>query len=286
MSKMANVRVLLAQVSIPVMTNKQQQLSHVESMLAKLDGVLAEKAVDLVLLPELACMQYSTENFASIQTFAEPLDGEIRHLFAALGRRHQVAVCFGMARAEDSNYFISQVVLDKQGEYVCHYDKLHTAEYGDSSEGRFFQRGNHLSCFEIKGVKIGLAICYDLRFPQLFQAYRERCDVDVMLHPVAFARDMTFASWHPFVITRALENQMYFLSLNQAGEYFGESICCPPWVDDNHQPVVMGCEEGFRVVEIELQELQRVRAGVPYAKDALADYWILGSDPMGSDPSG
>ena len=135
---MANVRVLMAQVSIPAMSSKQQQLTHVDDMLAKLDGVLAEQAVDLVLMPELACMQYSTENFANIQTFAEPLDGDICLSFAALCRRHQVAVCFGMARVEDGHYFISQVVLDKQGDYLCHYDKVHTAEYGDSSEARFF----------------------------------------------------------------------------------------------------------------------------------------------------
>ena len=272
MSKMANVRVLMAQVSISVMGSKQQQLSHVESMLAKLDDVLAEQTVDLVLLPELACMQYSSENFANIQTFAESLDGEICHLFAALCRRHQVAVCFGMARVEDGHYFISQVVLDKQGEYLCHYDKVHTAQYGDSSEAGYFQRGNHLASFELDGVKFGLAICYDLRFPELFRRYGQACQVDVMLHPVAFARDMTFATWHPFVITRALENQIYFLSLNQAGDYFGKSIVCPPWVDEDHQPLVMDCEEGFHVVEIDVQELQKVRATIPYARDALANY--------------
>lgn len=265
----------MAQVSIPVMTSKQQQLSHVEAMLAKLDDALTEQAVDLVLLPELACMQYSSDNFATIDTFAEPLDGEICHSFAALCRRHQVAVCFGMARVEDGEYFISQVVLDKQGEYLCHYDKVHTAEYGDSSEGRFFERGDHLSCFELEGMKFGLAICYDLRFAELFQRYAKQCQVDVMLHPVAFARDMTFASWHPFVITRALENQVYFVSLNQAGEYFGASIICPPWVDNEQPLLTLGTEESFTVVEIDQQLLRQVREGIPYARDSLDDYQQL-----------
>jgi nitrilase len=268
-----NLRILMAQVAIPEMSNKQQQQAHVTRLIERLDEHLSQaEGIDLVLLPELACMQYSTENFRCIDEFAEPLGGGICAQFANLCRRYQVAVCFGMARQEAGAYFISQVVLDKRGEYLTHYDKVHTAEYGDSSEGRFFLRGDHLSCFELAGVKFGLAICYDLRFAELFQRYARECEVDVMLHPVAFARDMTFATWHPFVITRALENQVYFISLNQAGDYFGDSIVCPPWVDDSHQPMVLGREQSFVVVEIDRQELQRVRAAIPYAQDTLADY--------------
>ena len=270
------MRILACQIKIPEISTKAQQLAHVERLLDAVDEQLRlTAAVDLVLLPELACMQYSSENFSHIAEFAESLGGHICQQFAYLCRRHQVAVCFGMAREEAGAYFISQVVLNKQGEYLTHYDKVHTAEYGDSSEGRFFQRGDHLSGFELEGVKFGLAICYDLRFAELFQRYGKECQVDVMLHPVAFARDMTFATWHPFVITRALENQYYVISLNQAGEDFGESIVCPPWVDEYHQPLVMGCQEGFQVVEIDRQELQRVRAAIPYSRDALSDYGNL-----------
>lgn len=270
------MRILACQITIPEISTKEQQLAHVERLINTVEKhLLQTDGIDLVLLPELACMQYSTENFRSIDQFAETLDGDICQQFANLCRSHQVAVCFGMARLEAGAYFISQVVLDKRGEYLAHYDKVHTAEYGDSSEGRFFQRGNHLSCFEIEGVKFGLAICYDLRFAELFQRYARECQVDVILHPVAFARDMTFASWHPFVITRALENQVYFISLNQAGEYFGASIICPPWVDDEHPSVTLGTQQSFTVVDIDQQVLQQVQEEIPYTKDTLADYQSL-----------
>ena len=275
MTKGNNLRVLMAQVAIPAMVNRQQQADHVANMIAKLDAQLANQIVDLVLLPELSCMQYGTDNFKKLSEFAQPLDGSICTQMAALCRKHCVAMCFGMAREDSGDYYISQIVLDTQGQYLCHYDKVHTAQYGDSSEASNFRRGNHLASFELGGVKFGLAICYDLRFPELFRRYGQACRVDVMLHPVAFARDMTFATWHPFVITRALENQIYFLSLNQAGDYFGESIVCPPWVDEGRQPLIMDCEEGFQVVEIDVQELQKVRAAIPYGKDALVDYGNL-----------
>ena len=83
---------------------------------------------------------------------------------------------------------------------------------------------------EINGVKVGVTICYDIRFPELYRKLAWDADCDLILHPSAFIRDATFPCYHQFVTTRAVENGVYLLSVNYAGEDFGDSIAVPPWV--------------------------------------------------------
>jgi len=269
------MRVLACQIQIPAIDSREKQLAHIERTIEKLDNQLTQTPVDLVVLPELSTMEYSAENFQNIRTFSEALDGETRHRFAALCQRHNVAVCYGMPRQEGDNAYISQVVLGRDGEYLTHYDKIHTAEYGDAAELKYFTRGNHLSVFEIDGIKAGIIICYDMRFPELIRRLCGEFEVDLILHPVAFAQDLSFHSWKQFVVSRALENQVYFMSVNQSGEHFGQSILCPPWVDDSVEPVIFGQQEEFRVIEVKREVLDQVRQEIPYRRDTLADYDVL-----------
>ena len=269
------MKLLVCQIRIPPMDSREEQLRHIDALIARLGDELTARTVDLVVLPELTTIEYSKRNFERINTFSEPLHGETCRRFAALCRRHGVAVCFGMPRREGSDTYISQVVLDRNGDYLTHYDKIHTAEYGDSSEARHFRRGNHVAVFELDGIRAGLVICYDLRFPELTRRLCDGYGVDLILHPVAFARDLSFPTWKDFVVTRALENQVYWVSVNQAGEHFGQSIICPPWVDDATRPELLGREETFQEVEISRDALARVREAIPYRRDRLPDYAML-----------
>ena len=133
------MRILAAQIQIPAIDNRQKQLDHLDALVAKLTLYVKENPVDLVVLPELATMEYSTVNFQQIDTFSEELYGETFDLFSSFCRQNNVAICYGMPRKEGDNTFISQVALGRNGEYLTHYDKIHTAEYGDSSELKYFK---------------------------------------------------------------------------------------------------------------------------------------------------
>ncbi len=269
------MRILACQIRIPAIDTREKQLSHISNLIDQLSTLVADNPVDLVLLPELSNMEYATENFRNIHRFAEELRGQSFELFSAFCRRHRVAVCYGLPRSEQDHTYISQVALDRDGQYLTHYDKIHTAEYGDSSELEFFSRGDHLAVFDIDGVRAGIIICYDMRFPELSRRLCREFEVDVILHPVAFAQDCSFHSWRQFVVSRALENQVYFVSLNRGGPHFGHSIVCPPWIDDQIQPTVMGEEQEFRVIEIDKEMTARVRQQIPFRKDALECYQVL-----------
>lgn len=269
------MRILACQIEIPAIASREQQLAHIDRTISKLATQLKQTPADLVVLPELSTMEYSAENFQNIHEFSEELEGETSCRFAAFCRQHNVAICYGMPRREGDDAYISQVTLGRDGEYLTHYDKIHTAEYGDAAELKYFKRGNHLSVFEVDGIKAGIIICYDMRFPELIRRLCGEFEVDVILHPVAFAQDLSFHSWKQFVVSRALENQVYFMSVNQSGAHFGQSIICPPWVDDQVQPLIFGQEEEFQLVEVKRDVLDQVRQEIPYRRDTLEDYDVL-----------
>ncbi|MFQ5420933.1 MAG: carbon-nitrogen hydrolase family protein, partial [Anaerolineae bacterium] len=235
-----------------------------------------EADIGLILLPELATVEYSVESFEKLGELAEPLDGETFTAVSAFAQKMKCAVCYGWPRVENGRTFISQVVVGPSGDILADYDKLHLAQFGASMEPDYFSRGGKLAVFELQGIRFGIIICYDFRFSELIKTLVCTHQVDVILHPVAFAKDATFASWHHFVICRAMEYQIYFLSVNRAGEMWGGSILCPPWVDYQTQPIILGEQEEARLMTIDKQVIASVREMYPFRRDKLADYAILG----------
>ena len=113
----------------------------------------------------------------------------------------------------------------------------------------------------------------DLRFPELFRELAWTADCDLVLHPSAFVRDATFDCYHTFVTTRAVENGVYMLSVNYAGDDFGDSIAVPPWVGpvpgfaEAFRPVSIGTEEGVVPITVDSRALSAVRSTFPYRRD-------------------
>lgn len=94
---------------------------------------------------------------------------------------------------------------------------------------------------------------------------------DVILQPAAFSRDISFRTWNSFRETRAVENSVYFVAVNYAGEYYGNSAIVEPWVDENHEPINLGTEEGVLVKYIRKDVLQQVRTDFPYHRQLMSE---------------
>ncbi len=269
-----NLRLLACQIEIPRVVSKEQKTDHLKIVVKKIINHLAEssKSVDLIVLPELSTIDYSRASFEQLDQLSEPLDGESFMIFSHLAKTHGAFISYGMPRVENGNYYISQVIVDDKGKYVGHYDKLHMAQFGASMEKEYFQRGKELVTFDVKGIRIAPVICYDLRFPEL---YRELCyarGVELIIHSVAFYNDESYPSWHHFAITRAMENQVYFLSLNRAGKDYGSSIYCPPWIDHNIKPTVLPKDETFTIFEVDGNILKQACEIFPFQADMLESY--------------
>lgn len=124
----------------------------------------------------------------------------------------------------------------------------------------------------MKGFNIGIIICADVRNPTLTRTLaKSPHNCDVILQPAAFSRDISFRTWNSFRETRAVENSLYFVAVNYAGEYYGNSAILEPWVDENHEPDTLGTEEGVLVKHISKEVLKKVRASFPYHRQLMGE---------------
>ena len=244
---------------------------------------------ELYVMPELSSHGYDDTVLSQLDSYAEKADGSIFQHFSNCARDVNAYICYGyLRRTECGGCTICQAVVDPSGELVLSYDKMHLCDMGACSEvGYGVQPGSTPGVFEINGVKVGVTICYDIRFPELYRKLAWDADCDLILHPSAFIRDATFPCYHQFVTTRAVENGVYLLSVNYAGEDFGDSIAVPPWVgpvpglidegDDQggaygHDEGVLstrslGIEEGVLPLLVQPGHCEAVRKAYPYRRN-------------------
>ena len=269
-------RMLACQIDIPAMTTARERDAHLGVSAAKVRATLRKAPADLVVLPELSSIDYSRAAFENLYDLAEPLDGASFACWRQVAQEFNCHIAYSFARRDGDAHYISLAVVNPEGTLVGHYDKLHLAQYGASMEKEYFRRGEHLFTFTINGLIFAPIICYDLRIPELSRSLVLDHGVDVILHCGAYYRDASFATWHDFATTRALENQVFFLSLNRAGENYGNSRFCYPWMDENLPPVSFAQhDEVFINIEIDRAEITAARETYSFLKDRLPDYGKL-----------
>lgn len=273
---MAGLEILACQIEIPTVTTAAQRDRHLDSVTAKIRARLRKRRHDLVVLPELSSIDYSRASFDNLHVLAESLDGPSLQRFGPLAREFGITIVYGMPRRSGDACYISQVAVDESGEPIGYFDKLHLAQFGDSMEKDYFRRGDHLFVFRHKGITIAPIICYDIRMPELTRTLAINHGVQLVLHCSAHARDESFYSWHHFSVCRAIENQIYFLSLNRAGERYGNSIFCTPWVDEQNPGVRLPQRaEKLETIRVDPNRIKCVRAKYSILDDRFDDYSAL-----------
>lgn len=284
------VTVLACQLDVPAnMQTALQRDQHLQRTAELIDQQLQERSADVVLLPELSSVSYTRHCFSNPQIFAERPGGISFDYLAPVAKKHGASLLYGaprivtMATIEKSAHepenptslTICQFIIDANGQPAGTFDKLHLAQYGASMEKDYFERGKGLNHFDVNGMRLAPQICYDMRFADFAKTQAVQHKVQAVLHCVAFYRDESFYSWPAFVIARAMENQIYWLSLNRAGENFGGSVFCTPWVDEDTPVQVLGTAEQCLYIELQQAEIDRVRSDYTFTSDRLADYSAL-----------
>lgn len=268
----ATLRLLACQLKIPKMTTAAERDSHLLDTATKIHACLSQQAADIVILPELSSVDYARNTFEQLHELAETDLGASFQLYREIAKEFGVSLVYGYPGHRGKYFTICQAAIGPDGQLHGVYEKLHIAHYGASMEKDYFTRGQKLMVFEHAGIRIAPIICYDIRFSGLCQSLATKHNVQLILHCGAYFRDESFASWHPFVITRAMENQVYMLSLNRAGKDYGQSMFCPPWMDENHPCEVFSEEEEeFKYLTFDTQEINRARE-FPFLEDRLDDY--------------
>ncbi len=209
-------------------------LKEAERLIAK----AAEQGAKLVVLPEFfAIMGISEEDKLKVKE--QEGKGPIQNFLSQTARRHKIWLVGGsipLAASVPHKVKNSCLVFDDKGEQVARYDKIHlfSLALGNESydEAMTIEPGSKVVVVDSPFGRIGLAICYDLRFPELFRAMK---DVDIIVLPSAFTETTGKMHWEVLVRARAIENLAYVIASAQGGyhvngrETHGNSMIIGPW---------------------------------------------------------
>ncbi len=230
-----------------------------------------ERGAEFVALPE---------NFAFLRRegkpipCAQPLDGEIVETVRELARRHRVPILAGTfaERIEgDRRVFNTSALISADGEIAAVYRKIHLfdVDLGDSGgvyrESAFTAPGAEVVVAETEFGRVGLSVCYDVRFPELYRQMAAR-GADWIAVPSAFAPETGKAHWEVLLRARAIENQAFVLAPAQCGRHsadrasHGRSLVVDPWgrilAEGGEAPAIV-------VADCDPEELKRVRSRLP-----------------------
>lgn len=170
---------------------------------------------DVIVLPEVWTVGWSCPNFHESSEWLE--GSKTVGLLSELAKKYNVNIIGGsfIVKKADGVYANTCPVLNNLGELVGIYEKTHLFSYYGCNEGCYVKRGVNPTVVEINGVKIGLSICYDIRFPELYRAYRQ-AGADLMINMAAWPMTRKI-HWQSLTTARAVENQCYFVALTQSG---------------------------------------------------------------------
>ena len=244
----------------------------IEENIATATRLIAEAAAqgaELVLLPEYWAIMgmQETDKLAHAENFgAGPLQAFMREQ----AQQHGLWLIGGtlpLQSPEAGKVLNTTLVYSPQGECLARYDKMHLFGFchGDEAydEARTISHGHATGSVELPFGRVGLSVCYDLRFPEL---YRALGDCTLLVVPAAFTYTTGQAHWEILLRARAIENQCYVLAAAQGGTHangrrtWGHSMLIDPWGE------VLAClpeGEGSICGELDLQKLQRVRKNLP-----------------------
>ncbi|MBN8474992.1 carbon-nitrogen hydrolase family protein [Sulfuritalea sp.] len=202
--------------------------------------------------------------------------GPIQDFLAAAAQKHGLWLVGGsipLLADDPAKLRNSCLVYDPAGRRVARYDKIHLFGFRKGAEAydeaATIERGNQVVAFDTPLGRVGLAICYDLRFPELFRALGT---LDLLVLPAAFTETTGRAHWEMLLRARAVENQCYVLAAAQGGLHptgrmtHGNSMVVDPW---GEVVARMDKGEGIVVADFDPQRISDTRASLPALKHRI-----------------
>jgi deaminated glutathione amidase len=251
------------------MTSTDDWQANEKQILDLLGKIPDPQTVDLISFPEnsLYLRLQENEKVEGID-LQNPIFDRLSHF----ARTNSVCIHLGSVplKSNEARVYNSTVFIDSNGKREATYHKIHLFDVDISGhrayrESDSVKSGERPAIFEIKGWRLGLTICYDLRFSNLF-AYYARQNVDLILVPSAFTVPTGQAHWEVLLRARAIESQCYVVAAAQEGshggrrETFGHTLIVDPW-----GKIIAQLSKGQGIIEATLSQerLSQVRAQIP-----------------------
>ncbi len=238
---------------------------------AALIGQAREAGADYVLTPEMTnLMEADRARFFST-ILPEENDPSLA-VFQELARRLGLFIHLGSfaVKASPEKAANRSLLIDRQGAIIARYDKIHMFDVdlanGESyRESRNYRAGDAAVLADLPWGRLGLTICYDLRFPALYRALAE-AGASFLSIPSAFTRQTGEAHWHVLLRARAIETGCFVFAAAQGGthesgrETFGHSLVVDPW---GRVLAEAGAEPGVVLADIDVAQIGAARARIP-----------------------
>lgn len=245
----------------------------------KVSKIVSEElsaGTDFLVLPEVWTVGWSCEDFSSC---AEDIkNSETIKLLSEIAKEYDVNVLGGsfIQKTDDGKLYNTCPVINRNGELAATYSKNHLYSYCGCTEGTYISVGNSPVMVNIDGINIGLTICYDIRFPEIFRAYR-KAGADLIVNMAAWGLQKPIP-WETLTRARAIENQVYMVAVTQSGliksddwnighsrifDYLGETLT-----------EIKDQKEGLMTCEINLQKMYEYRNSCTILKDIRDNYEV------------
>ncbi|PKI13142.1 carbon-nitrogen hydrolase family protein [Colwellia sp. 12G3] len=281
----------LSAIQLSSAANVATNLAKITELLAKITAVSSdcsnssvnseekmtnnqEDTQHLVVLPE-CCLYFGGQDREQLNLAKESASGnDLCLALGELAKKFHVYLVAGtvpILTASTNKFTNSSCFFNPNGELIGQYDKIHLFDVSVSDgtksycESRYTQAGKEISVVNTEFANIGLSVCFDLRFPTLFQQL-SKAGADIITVPSAFTRVTGQAHWQILLQARAIENQVYIIAAGQEGvhengrETWGHSMIINPW-GEIEQGIETG--EGYISIDYHPEELTRIRQSMP-----------------------
>lgn len=266
-------------VAVIQMSPGADKAQNIAQARALIEAVTAEEQVDLIVLPEIwTCLGGDrAQKFAAAEALPVPGEtgGEAYEFLRQMALQNQIYVHGGsIGELGTGKLFNTSLVFDPKGEELARYRKMHlfdivTPDGQGYRESATYEAGDEVVTFEAQGTKIGLAICYDLRFPALFSRLRQQ-GTELILLPAAFTLQTGKDHWEVLLRARAIETQCWVAAAGCSGLHrepdgqprytYGHSLIVDPW---GHVVAKASDGQGWASASINRALTVRVRADMP-----------------------
>ena len=262
-----NLKLAVAVCQLKVTDNKTYNLNSSQKMI---EGA-ALKGADIIILPEMFNCPYDSSYFSR---FSEDYPGETTSLLSMLAAHHSVYIVGGsIPEREKNKIYNTSYSFDRKGALIGRHRKIHLFDVDVEggirfNESEIITAGREVTVIETEFCKIGIAICYDMRFPELIRKM-VLSGAQIIVVPAAFNMTTGPAHWRLLARTRALDNQVYFIAASPARDKtasyvaYGHSLVANPWGD-----IISEASEKEEIIfsEIDLGFVDKIRRELPLLK--------------------
>ena len=280
-------KIKIAAIQMSTVADKMENVRTVKTYLEK----IKDENPDFVILPEMFCCPYQTENFP---IYAEKEGEPVWQQLSGYAKQYGIYLIGGSMPEKDAegNVYNTSYIFDREGKQIGKHRKVHLFDI-DVKGGQTFKESDTLTAgdsdtvFDTEFGKIGVMLCFDIRFPELSRMMVND-GAKVIFVPAAFNMTTGPAHWELSFRTRALDNQIYMVGCAPARDVsagyisWGHSIVTDPWgrvtgmLDEN---------EGILLAELDMDYEEQVREELPLLKSRRKDIYQLAKNLINSGNS-